>query len=43
MTKEDTNNGRVLPVGTKVHYDGTGESEFGIVVYCWMSEEIFNP
>jgi len=32
-----------LPVGTKVHYDGTGESEFGIVVYCWMSEEIFNP
>jgi hypothetical protein len=29
-----------LPVGTKVRYDGTGQSEFGVVVHCWMSEEI---
>jgi hypothetical protein len=29
-----------LPVGTKVRYDGTGQSEFGVVVHCWMSDEI---
>src|SRR5262249_25433690 len=30
-----------LPAGTKVRYDwgGSGPSEFGVVVHCWMSEE----
>jgi hypothetical protein len=29
-----------LPAGTKVRYDGSGKSEFGVVVHCWVSEEI---
>jgi hypothetical protein len=29
-----------LPIGTKVRYDGSGQPEFGVVVYCWMSEDI---
>jgi len=34
--------GPFLPAGTKVRYEGLveGGPEFGIVVYCWMSEEI---
>jgi hypothetical protein len=32
----------LLPVGTKVRYDGLqdGGPEFGVVVHCWMSEEL---
>jgi hypothetical protein len=34
--------GAFLPAGTKVRYDGLAEGgpEFGIVVHCWMSEDI---
>jgi hypothetical protein len=32
--------GPFLPAGTKVRYDGTGEPEFGIVVHCWMNDEV---
>ena len=32
--------GRFIPAGTKVRYDGTGEPEFGIVVHCWMNDDI---
>jgi hypothetical protein len=34
--------GPFLPAGTKVRYDGLEEGgpEFGVVVHCWMSEEI---
>jgi hypothetical protein len=34
--------GPFLPAGTKVRYDGLveGGPEFGIVVHCWMSEDI---
>src|SRR5262249_57035214 len=31
---------RFLPTGTKVRYVGTGQPEFGVVIYCWMNEEI---
>ena len=31
-----------LPAGTKVCYDGLQDdgAEFGVVVHCWMSDEI---
>jgi hypothetical protein len=29
-----------LRIGTKVRYDGSGRPEFGVVVSCWMSEDI---
>jgi hypothetical protein len=34
--------GPFLPVGTKVRNDALDEGgpEFGVVVHCWMSEEI---
>jgi len=34
--------GRFLPPGTKVRYDGLDEggAEYGIVVHCWLDEEI---
>jgi hypothetical protein len=34
--------GPFLPAGTKVRYGGLEEDgpEFGVVVHCWMSEEI---
>jgi hypothetical protein len=33
---------RFLAAGTKVRYDGLAEGgpEFGVVVHCWMNEEI---
>ena len=32
---------RYLPPGTKVRCDGSDDgSEFGVVVHCWMSDEI---
>ena len=32
--------GSYLPPGTRVRYDGTGEPEYGIVVQCWINDEI---
>jgi hypothetical protein len=34
--------GTFLPAGTKVRYDGIEEGgpELGVIVHCWMSEEI---
>lgn len=32
--------GSYLPPGTRVRYDGTGEPEYGIVVHCWINDEI---
>jgi hypothetical protein len=32
--------GSFLPAGTKVRYDGGGVPEFGIVVHCWIDDEI---
>jgi hypothetical protein len=34
--------GPFLPAGTTVRYDGLveGGPEFGIVVHCWMNEDI---
>jgi hypothetical protein len=34
--------GPFLPVGTRVRYDGLEEGgpEFGVIVHCWMNEEI---
>jgi len=32
--------GSYLPQGTRVRYDGTGEPEYGIVVHCWINDEI---
>jgi len=29
----------LLPPGTLVRYDGTGEPEYGVVVHCWRDEE----
>ena len=42
MNKDQDLTGPFLPTGTKVRFDGLEESEpgFGIVVHCWMSEEI---
>jgi hypothetical protein len=31
---------RFIQPGTKVRYDGTGQSEFGVVVHSWMNPEI---
>jgi len=41
MSNEDAI-GPFLSAGTRVRYDGNveGGPEFGIVVHCWMSEEI---
>jgi hypothetical protein len=39
MENDNGTIGPFLPVGTKVRYDGGG-GEFGVVVHCWMSEEI---
>jgi len=41
MSNEDAI-GPSLSAGTKVRYDGLveGGPEFGVVVHCWMSEEI---
>ena len=33
----------LLPPGTLVLYDGTGEAEYGVVVHCWLDEEIGGP
>jgi hypothetical protein len=30
----------LLSPGTLVRYDGTGEPEYGVVVHCWLDEEI---
>jgi hypothetical protein len=33
--------GPLLPAGTRVRYDGLDKGpEFGVVVHCWMNEEI---
>ena len=32
--------GSYLPPGTRVRYDGTGEPEYGIVVHCWINDQI---
>lgn len=32
--------GAYLPPGTKVRYDGTSEPEYGVVVHCWINDEI---
>lgn len=32
--------GSYLSPGTRVRYDGTGDSEYGIVVHCWINDEI---
>jgi hypothetical protein len=32
--------GSYLSPGTRVRYDGTGEPEYGIVVHCWINDEI---
>jgi hypothetical protein len=42
MRNDQDTTGPFLPAGTKVRYDGLvdGGPEFGIVVHCWMSEDI---
>lgn len=32
--------GSYIPPGTRVRYDGTGEPEYGIVVHCWIDDDI---
>jgi len=32
--------GSYLPQGTRVRYDGKGEPEYGIVIHCWINDEI---
>jgi hypothetical protein len=33
----------LLPPGTVVRYDGTGKPEYGVVVHCWLDDEICAP
>jgi hypothetical protein len=32
--------GPYLRPGTRVRYDGTGKPEYGIVVHCWINDEV---
>jgi len=42
MSNDQDAIGPFLQVGTKVRYDGLvdGVPEYGVVVHCWMSEDI---
>lgn len=42
MTHDRELIGSFLPAGTKVRYDGLekGGPEFGVVIHCWMNDEI---
>jgi len=43
MTDSDDIHGPYLPPGTPVLYDGLveGGPEYGVVVHCWLDEEIY--
>jgi hypothetical protein len=32
--------GPYIPPGAKVRYDGGGQPEYGVVVHCWIDEQI---
>jgi hypothetical protein len=42
MTDQSDVLGQFLPAGTRVRLDNqlNGKSEFGVVVHCWMDEEV---
>lgn len=42
MTEDQAASGPYLPPGTPVRYDGLeqGGPEYGVVVHCWLDDEI---
>lgn len=41
MTENNASHGQYLSAGTQVRYDGfTGHPEYGVVVSCWLDDEI---